>query len=494
MPRDCTEGEVIRGCDEQSGWLEPDPIHQVFLTAMLVKNKRTPKQVQQALSALQSEAKRIVATKGRMSITRGGQPIRAGMRKRSSSGPTLASYAKQRMKPMTMATTRRRDGAACRIHGTDFFRAVSSGAANVAGDVLISAVVNPAQLGVSRLATLATLYERYKFKSLKFRYDPIAPATTAGQLIGYVDYDTLDDPTGLAGVQNLQRAAAHYGEKPVQVWQGSERPVFWEIKDVDPLTDLYVDSDGTDPRWTNQGRFVLLAASTLPATTALGNIYMDYDIEFYIPQIELTPYTGAGWKETFGGVGSQANWLGNASTVSTWSNLQITRALNVYTMPAGAWSVTVYAVGTVLAQTISSPDATSVLASSVTAADAKTQMIHVQVYASSPFTITLGGTATTVTGGYFMANLLPRDATTLSLKRIDRLNRLLELSGGIDELKKSLLARRECETESKVELRGPKLVHRTSHAGDSDCEVITQTPSGVCRIDTTSDYMMVRKK
>jgi hypothetical protein len=84
-----------------------------------------------------------------------------------------------------------RDGSRCRIIGTDFLTSVSIGAtAAVAGDVLVNQVVNPAVLAVARLATMSKLYERYKFRSLKFRYKPAANATISGSILGYVDYDT----------------------------------------------------------------------------------------------------------------------------------------------------------------------------------------------------------------------------------------------------------------------------------------------------------------
>lgn len=422
-------------------------------------------------------------------MSKSGQPI-PPRSERPTKMVGLAPFARQRMKPMTI---RSRDGSSCRIRGTDFFQAVTSGAANVAGDVLISAVVNPALLGVSRLATMSNLYERYKFRSLKFRYDPIANATVSGQLIGYVDYDTQDDPTGIVGVQNLQRAAAHYGEKPVQVWQGSEKPVFWEVKDVDPLTDLYVDADGTDPRWTNQGRFVLLAASALPAATALGNIYLDYDIEFYIPQLELTPITGAAWYETFGGAGSSGNFLGDASTLKVWNNLPIKRALNVYSFPAGAYSIQRYVIGTGLAAPFSCTISSGVKVNdTLTINAATTQAVETGYFWSSiPFTLTLTGTATTVTAGTIMFSLIPRDAVSLTDKKLDKLNRFLALSGGLQELKKLVEQRR---TES-ADVKESKESGTRASSSVSSISIDDGLPFGSPRRSSLeSEYTVVRRK
>jgi len=343
----------------------------------------------------------------------------------------VASRSSNVMRPMRSMTAR--DGHMCRFKGTDFLTSVTiGGTAAAAGDVLYTAVVNPAVLGVSRLATVSKLWERYKFRSCKFRYEAVCPTTTAGQLIGYVDYDTYDDPTGISGAQNLQRAAAHYGEKPVRVWDKT----FWEIKDVDPLTDLYVDSDGSDPRWTNQGRLVVLAASAITSSTACGNIYLDYDVEFYIPQLEQTPSTGYGYKLTGGGTMSQAAIFGDASVSYAWSNVGITRAANVFTIPAGSWLITGRVTGTVLALT-KATTGTAVDAADYKLTGSDGWMFQYQITSTASFTVTLGGTATTVTGSFFYAALLPSNAITMNQRRLNQVSRMLTLCGEVDSLREA---------------------------------------------------------
>lgn len=336
------------------------------------------------------------------------------------------------------------DGSNCRIRGTDFLTAITIGGTSAAaGDVLVSQVVNPAQLGVSRLATMAKLYERYKFRSLKFRYAPVANAQVTGQLIGYVDYDTYDDPTGISGVQNLQRAAAHYGEKPVQVWQGSEKPVFWEIKDVDPMTDLYVDSDGSDPRWTNQGRFVLLAASAIASGTPCGNVYLDYDIEFFIPQLEETPSTGFASIWTGATSMTAANPMGTAPTQKSWNNLPVTCASSVFTLKQGTYVVTISLTGTAITAESLVPS------SGITApgldtgfkipADAKSSLHTVQyVVPQGGGTLTLTATATTITAASAVFCLIPSNAVTLTARKLANISRLLRLVGDVDRLRENV--------------------------------------------------------
>jgi len=342
----------------------------------------------------------------------------------------VASRAQNIMRPMRSKTAN--DGHMCRFKGTDFVAAITiGGTAAAAGDVLYTTVVNPKTLGVSRLATVSALWERYKFRSLKFRYGPVAPTTTAGQLIGYVDYDTYDDPTGIAGVQNLQRAAAHYGEKPVQVWDKT----FWEIKDVDPLTDLYVDSDGTDPRWTNQGRLVVLAASAIANGTACGNIYIDYDVEFYIPQLELTPTTGHGLKQTGSGTLNASNILGTTRTLEGWTNIPVTATSTAFTLPAGSYLIAGIVGGTVISAVGGSTTGTVVRAQ-YEFNTAATEADYVwSGYSTASFTFTPTITATTVTSSVWLVALLPSNALTINQRRLNQMSRMLTLCGEVDALR-----------------------------------------------------------
>lgn len=373
----------------------------------------------------------------------------------------VASPAKPMMRPMSIGSARgrprlrgrpTRSDSQCRIRGTDYLTNITIGASPAAaGDVLFTTVVNPKTLAIARLATMSTLFERYKFKSLKFRYAPTCPTTTAGQLLGYVDYDTYDDPTGLTGIQNLQRGAAHYGEKPTQVWEGSDKPIFWEIKDVDPMTDLYVDSDGTDPRWTNQGRFVLLAASAITATTACGNIYLDYDIEFYIPQIELTPTNGFSYKIRGGGTMSAADLFGTAPTIAVWNNLPVVHALgtNSFTLPPGSYDVCGYVVGTTLS-IVTMGGGTSVDAFVCVSSDAKNSTFTKQFYSAAPVTFAMSMTAATVTETQLIINLLPSTAMTLSQRRLDRLSKTVDSFSDLSELKVFLEEKKQKESKRSL--------------------------------------------
>lgn len=384
------------------------------------------------------------------------------VRKTTTTKQILAPFAKNPMRPQRTKISR--DGSSCRIRGTDFLTAVTiSGTAATAGDVLISQIVNPAQLGVARLATMAKLYERYKFKSLKFRYSPVANATISGQVIGYVDYDTYDDPTGSSGTQNLQRAAAHYGEKPVQIWQGSEKPVFWEIKDVDPLTDLYIDSDGSDPRWTNQGRFILLAASAIAANTPCGNVYLDYDIEFYIPQIEVTPSVGYASKFTGSTSCTTSAILGTAIAGSTWNNLPLSAKPtgNTFTVHPGSYLITLEVHGTTISATRLAA-ASGVEVNSVADCLFSTSigLAQLQLDTSTTSVVTLSASAAAISTSTLYVTLLNRNASTVNARKLALMERMYKsLTTDTSTLRVSEFDSKEVKTkEDKEQELGSKLL------------------------------------
>lgn len=364
----------------------------------------------------QAKGFKLARTSVRKSSNVKRTPLRRVSRRPATVG--LASAAANPMRSLTVKSGRGLSGASCRIHGTDYLTAITAvSGGQAAGDVIYTADVNPRTLGVARLATMANLYERYKFRSLKFRYAPVANATISGQLLGYVDYDTIDNPTGLTGIQNLQRAAAHLGEKPIQVWEGSEKPVFWEIKDSDKLSTLYTSTDGIDPRWSSQGRFILLAASAIAGSVACGNIYLDYDIEFFIPQVAETASTGSGYKIN-GSVGNtQSNILGTAPVVSTWSNVEVGVSQNVLSFPAGSFELICNVGGTGLTSlTISSTGTIITQVNFVTGGQTGTINVS-QLTSSTTFTVTMSMSATSISNAFVLAAQLPSNAVSLAKRR-----------------------------------------------------------------------------
>jgi len=166
------------------------------------------------------------------------------------------------------------------IGGTEFLLSVNNpSSGSNPGDILSTILINPSLFTQTRLYQFALLYQRYRFRHLNFWFKPIANATQSGQLIGFADYDPDNILTG-NGAENISIAAAHLGQMTGKIWETTQFP----FGIVDDYTSLFVDADASELRLAIQGVFYLLAASEISSDiSALGNIYVDYQVEFYIP-------------------------------------------------------------------------------------------------------------------------------------------------------------------------------------------------------------------
>jgi hypothetical protein len=204
------------------------------------------------------------------------------------------------------------------LTGTDLVTAVTGSTTDVAGTVLKKILINPSAFPNTRMAQMAPLYQRYRFLEIDFFYEPIAPATQRGQLLGFCDFD-VDTELPDADPQNLQRGAAHEGQAICQVWE----PQIFAMKQPSTFTDLFVSPQGEDPRLSYQGVFYLLSAS-VQDDSALGNIYMRYRLQFTIPQMQ----TGLGVVSgAFGQVmaPSATSLFGTSITVDDLSTISVLR-------------------------------------------------------------------------------------------------------------------------------------------------------------------------
>jgi len=121
----------------------------------------------------------------------------------------------------------------------------------------------------------------------------------------------LDSP------QNVSIAAAHFGQGISQIWEPREFP----FGVLDDFTTLFTAVDGgNENRLVYQGVYYLIAASDLGNSLPLGNIYIAYEIEFYIPQLSITSVFTREWALTVTGdavTATYASPMGNAVTPIT---------------------------------------------------------------------------------------------------------------------------------------------------------------------------------
>jgi len=226
--------------------------------------------------------------------------------------------------------------------GTEFLTSVNITNAVNAGDILYQFFINPSRFGTTRLAQFAPLFQRYRFLKFELIYEPIANATQSGQFIGYTSYD-VDNPLTTDGTENIAIAAANYTQRINQVWQ----PQIYPFGVLDNYTTLFTSLTAGEERLISQGVFNLIAASSFPAMFgAAGNIYIRYECEFNIPQ--LNPIDTS-LEAVFAAVGSMFNYtpavpLGASYTVTSVGGIN-TNIINDYDSTASTITLTQVPLG-----------------------------------------------------------------------------------------------------------------------------------------------------
>lgn len=133
------------------------------------------------------------------------------------------------------------------------------------------------------LSSIAANYESYMFRKLRFCYEPICSTRTAGSLMMAIDYDAAD--------------AVAPSKAVLMAYEGAVRTSPWaeaicNANRADKiLQKRYVvigsTPAGTDIRLNNVG-FLTVATQQVPVTSAsIGEMYVEYEVEFYIPQLQF---------------------------------------------------------------------------------------------------------------------------------------------------------------------------------------------------------------
>nr|QYF49889.1 MAG: hypothetical protein 2 [Zhejiang sediment noda-like virus 1] len=136
------------------------------------------------------------------------------------------------------------------------------------------------------LSAIAGRFESYLFRRLHFIYEPICPTTTPGAVMMAVDYDAVD--------------SAPTSKVVLMAYRGAVRSAPWNITRFDATRgDLrkfgvqrFVRTSsnpaGSDLKTYDVGNLQLATQNTPGAPTTLGELYVEYEVEFFTPQIPTT--------------------------------------------------------------------------------------------------------------------------------------------------------------------------------------------------------------
>lgn len=155
----------------------------------------------------------------------------------------------------------------------------------VVGSRLKAIPIAPSAMG-GRLALFAKEFSQHKVHRLKFYYEPSVPTTTPGAISMYFAPD-VGAPQQSTGTLELRYASTHSAFCQTNVWS----ECVLDVKPEDAYA-RYFDEHSGNFMLTIQGQFFVLAASDLEAPVGqgpnftFGSIYVEYDVEFFAPEID----------------------------------------------------------------------------------------------------------------------------------------------------------------------------------------------------------------
>jgi hypothetical protein len=198
------------------------------------------------------------------------------------------------------------------------------------------------------LSSIAYNYESYKFNSLSFRFETQKSTATSGTVLLAADYDAADaDPA------NKQAMMQFHGAVRTAPWAGVS--MVCDKRDLQKFgVQRYIRSgalaSNLDVKTYDVADF-LIATQGMADTTAVGELYVEYDVELITPQLGQEALFNA-WsaKITAGGTVSRAAPFGDAATISGGLDVSASAATLTFNR-VGQYLVSGFLAGTVFTNT-----------------------------------------------------------------------------------------------------------------------------------------------
>jgi len=127
-----------------------------------------------------------------------------------------------------------------------------------------------------RLQIMATTFDKYVYKSVTLKFQPQVPSSTAGLVALCIDRDYMDPPQSLNWAQVLSYESAVSGS----VWMEHVTSIKRETSERKSYyTNFTADTNFRD---SEQFKFYVFTLGC-PASTILGQLYIEYEIELISP-------------------------------------------------------------------------------------------------------------------------------------------------------------------------------------------------------------------
>ncbi len=172
---------------------------------------------------------------------------------------------------------------------------------DVSGSVAYSVSSFPLNPGMAAtfpwLSTMAQLYESYRFHALRFLYETQKSASTNGSILMGVDFDAAD-----AAPANKQQLMSFEGAVRSGVWQEcafSAKPQSLHKFGPEKFNRSTSLSANQDIKTYDAGN-LFVATKDCADATAIGELYVEYDVEFKTPQINASGVLGGSFVNSTG--------------------------------------------------------------------------------------------------------------------------------------------------------------------------------------------------
>jgi hypothetical protein len=191
------------------------------------------------------------------------------------------------------------------------------------------------------LSTIAGSFEQYRFNRLRFHYVTRAPSTYIGSILMAPDYDALDSSPSSEIIASQMDGAVE--DSP---WK--EQYLDLSVVDMFPMGPRKYVRSGTisssDLKTYDAGQ-VFVCAVSCTDTSAIGKLWVEYDVELHIPQnpdaISLNNVGASANYQITGG--DQTLTHATAATVlfdtENHNSLNASLSSGVVTLPAGKYQI-----------------------------------------------------------------------------------------------------------------------------------------------------------
>lgn len=216
---------------------------------------------------------------------------------------------------------------------------------SVSGSILLTATGYPLNPGMSQtfpwLSSQADGWEQYRFHRLTFSYVTRTATSTVGSVILVPDYDPTDAAPATEAV-----ATSKMGAVEDATWRNIDCKIDpAAMFPMGPRKFIRSSRHSGDLRTYDAGNFFLCTVGEI-GTDAIGKLWVEYDVELFVPQTESDGVHGT--ETSFYCENKAQTYATGVAAVfaevnEIYDGLKLgTVAAGVWTPPAGAYNVTAY--------------------------------------------------------------------------------------------------------------------------------------------------------